>query len=60
MDNGSSYVNESATKMDDGSSPASFLSDNLLPMIVTTGCVTVGLMGALFAVKKESKRRYVF
>ena len=54
MDNESSY--ETITMVDDGST-ASFLTENLVPLMVTTGCLTVGLFGALFVVKKESKRR---
>jgi hypothetical protein len=55
MDNESFYTTES-TMVDEGAS-ASFLTDNLVPLMVTTGCVTVGLFGALFAVKNESKKR---
>lgn len=53
MDNGTE------TMMADDGSPASFLADNLVPLMVTTGCLTVGLLGALLQFKKESKRRAV-
>lgn len=53
MDNESSYATETAM-VDEGS----FLTDNLVPLMVTTGCVTAGLLGTLFAVKNESKKRY--
>jgi len=55
-------VNESSSTLLDSTmgneeAAASFLTDNLLAMMVTTGCMTVGLLSALFAIKKESSRR---
>jgi len=53
-------VNESASFIDSAmeeGAAVSFLMDNLVPVMVTTGCITVGLLGALIAIKKESKRR---
>jgi len=63
MDNESSLLLTSSTSTaaaaaaGDEGSPLSFLMDNLVPVIVTTGCVTVALLGTLMAVKKESKKR---
>lgn len=48
--------NETSMGGDEGS-PMSFLMDNLVPVMVTAGCVTAGLAGTLFAVKSESKKR---
>jgi hypothetical protein len=31
--------------------------DNLIPILVTTGCITVALFGTLIAIRKESKKR---
>ena len=55
MVNESSHAIDS-TMVDEGAA-ASFLTENLVPVMVTTGCITMGLLGALFAIKKESKRR---
>mmetsp|Transcript_11616 Transcript_11616/g.22904 ORF Transcript_11616/g.22904 Transcript_11616/m.22904 type:complete len:721 (+) Transcript_11616:176-2338(+) len=49
MDNGTTIVDEE--------SPMSFWTDNIVPVVVTTGCVTLGLLGTLLAVKSQSKNR---
>ena len=41
----------------DEGSPVAYLMENLAPFVVTTGCVTVALLGTLFAIKNESKKR---
>ena len=49
--------NETTMGVMDEDSPMSFLAENLVAVVVTTGCVTLGLLGALLAVKSESKSR---
>jgi hypothetical protein len=34
-----------------------FIMDNLIPVLVTTGCITVALFGTLIAIRKETKKR---
>lgn len=55
-------VNETTGTMgaDQESPSLSFLMDNIVPVLVTTGCLTVGLMGALFSIKSQSKKRGIF
>mmetsp|Transcript_14447 Transcript_14447/g.40207 ORF Transcript_14447/g.40207 Transcript_14447/m.40207 type:complete len:731 (+) Transcript_14447:436-2628(+) len=47
--------NETTMVVDQESS--SFLADNIVPFMVTTGCLTIGLLGTLLAVRTESKNR---
>jgi hypothetical protein len=34
-----------------------FLMDNLIPVLVTTGCITVALFSTLIVIRKESNKR---
>lgn len=55
---GTDTSTDETTMVDEGSpESSSSLTDRLVPLMVTMGCVTMGLLGTLFAVKNESKKR---